>query len=416
MATNSDSNKAGALTSGATPRASTGPATTSIVNEQGNVPASDRLSETWKRATARAAQPSALQKVLPPPTPSPGPGTDASPVHQGNPGPGSSSPGAPTNIREDGNGESKAPEGQNSTARFRQLARIDRQNRERAKALKAQQAALAEQERELAELREAKRLAAENPLEAAKRLGISTDAYVQYLVQNPPPPPPDPVAADLGEVKAKIAAYEEQAAQVAAAQKDAADEARLQAWAAENGKRVSEHADSFPHLLKLEDWQEEVLNLVVQHFSEQEGDQREVLDFVEAARLVEEHYEEQAVLEQFRAEKKAKLAAAAAAAEQGDQTGTPDLDEQGDGHQAEGDPEAGAEGNGLHSAASLRSGTRLEAAGQWTPSRPTERYVGDAPSLSNRVTSAPAAGTSPSSELLPVEESIRRAARHLRFR
>lgn len=185
--------------------------------------------------------------------------------------------------------EPEAPR-ERASDRFAVLARKEQEVFRRAQAVRQQQAAIAKQAEEIRAFEAAKRSARLNPLEALKQLGLTYDDVAQYVL-NDNTPTPD---AQVQSVREELESYkrqmrEEQESLIKQQQEQAAREqqAIVEQFREEVSDYIGQHADTY-ELTSLYGGASLVSDVIEEHFK-MAG---KLLTIPEAAKLVEEHYED----------------------------------------------------------------------------------------------------------------------------
>jgi hypothetical protein len=174
--------------------------------------------------------------------------------------------------------------------RFAVLARKEQELLRKQQAFKQQQGLLAQQAEELRAFKEMKRQAALNPLEALKSLGLDYDSVTQYVLNDNKPTPDAEVRTlrqELEEFKRSAREEQERILQQQREMQQSEQQAIIENFREEVSEYVSQHAETY-ELTNLYGGANLVYGVIEAHF----GETGKVLSLPEAAKLVEEHYEE----------------------------------------------------------------------------------------------------------------------------
>lgn len=174
--------------------------------------------------------------------------------------------------------------------KFAVLARKEAEIYRRQQAVRQQQAELARQAEEIKAFQEMKRSARLNPVEALKQLGLTYEEVTEYLMNDNKPTP----SAEVMSVKQELEEFKRQAAEE---QRRFMEEQRSRAEAEQQeiveqfheevSDYVAQHADTY-ELTSLYGG----ANLVWQVIEENFKQTQKLMSIPDAAKLVEEHYEE----------------------------------------------------------------------------------------------------------------------------
>jgi len=174
--------------------------------------------------------------------------------------------------------------------RFAALARKEAEVFRKQQAVRAQQAELARQAEEVRAFQEAKRQAALNPIDALKQLGLTYEQITEYVLNDNKPTP----SAEVQSVRQELEEFkrvqreeqqrllEQQKAMIAQEQQQI-----ISAFRDEVNDYVTQHSETY-ELTALYGGHNLVADVVEEHFK-QSG---KLLTIPEAAKLVEEHYED----------------------------------------------------------------------------------------------------------------------------
>lgn len=174
--------------------------------------------------------------------------------------------------------------------RFAMLARKEQDLLRRQQAVRHQQSVLAQQAEEIRAFQEAKRQAALNPLDALKQLGLTYEQITEFVLNDNKPTP----NAEVQSVRQELEEFKRQARDE---QKRILEEQRalqaqeqqqiIESFREEVNEYVGQHADTY-ELTNLYGGANLVSEVIEEHFK-QSG---KLLTIPEAAKLVEEHYED----------------------------------------------------------------------------------------------------------------------------
>ena len=174
--------------------------------------------------------------------------------------------------------------------RFAALARKEAEVFRKQQAVRAQQAEIARQAEEIRAFQEAKRQAALNPIDALKQLGLTYEQITEYVLNDNKPTP----SAEVQSVRQELEEFkrvqreeqqrlvEQQKAMIAQEQQQI-----ISAFRDEVNDYVTQHSETY-ELTALYGGHNLVSDVVEEHFK-QSG---KLLTIPEAAKLVEEHYED----------------------------------------------------------------------------------------------------------------------------
>lgn len=174
--------------------------------------------------------------------------------------------------------------------RFAMLARKEQDLFRKQQAVRQQQEALARQAEEIRAFQEAKRQATLNPLDALKQLGLTYEQITEFVLNDNKPTP----NAEVQSVRQELEEFKRQAReeQQRVLEEQRAMQAReqqqiIESFRSEVKEYVSQHADTY-ELTTLYGGDNLVSDVIEEHFR-QSG---KLLTIPEAAKLVEEHYED----------------------------------------------------------------------------------------------------------------------------
>jgi DNA-binding transcriptional MerR regulator len=177
-----------------------------------------------------------------------------------------------------------------SAERFAALARKEAEVYRKAQAVRQQQAEIARQAEEMKTFRQMKSQAALNPLDALKQLGLTYEQITEYVLNDNKPTP----SAEVMTLKQELEEFkrtqrEERDREEQQRREMAAQEQRqiIDNFRAEVGEYISQHAETY-ELTALYKGAYLVSDVIEENFK-QSG---KLMSIPEAAKLVEEHYEE----------------------------------------------------------------------------------------------------------------------------
>lgn len=174
--------------------------------------------------------------------------------------------------------------------RFAALARKEAELVRKQQAFRSQQAEIARQAEEVRAFQQFREQARTNPLEALKALGISYDDVTSYVLNDNKPTP----ELEIGSLKQEIEALKRNTAaereRMLEEQRRAAmteQQQIVEAFREEVGEYISQHAETY-ELTSLYGGSSLVADVIEEHFR----NTNKLLTIPEAAKLVEEHYED----------------------------------------------------------------------------------------------------------------------------
>lgn len=177
-----------------------------------------------------------------------------------------------------------------SSEKFAALARKEAEIFRKQQAVRQQQQILAQQAEQLRAFEQAKRAAKLNPLDALKQMGLTYEELTEYVLNDNKPTP----TAEVQSVRQELEEYKRQAREeqerLAAQQKQAAlaEQQRIvEDFRNEVNEYVAQHAETY-ELTSLYGGANLVSEVIEEHFR-QSG---KLMNVAEAAKLVEEHYED----------------------------------------------------------------------------------------------------------------------------
>lgn len=174
--------------------------------------------------------------------------------------------------------------------RFALLARKEQDLLRKQQAVKQQQAQLARQAEELRAFEQAKKQALLNPLDALKQLGLTYEQITEFVLNDNKPTPNAEVMSVRQELEEFKRAQREEQEKLLEQQREMQtreQQAIIESFREEVGEYVSQHAETY-ELTNLYGGANLVSDVIEEHFK-QSG---KLLTIPEAAKLVEEHYEE----------------------------------------------------------------------------------------------------------------------------
>jgi len=174
--------------------------------------------------------------------------------------------------------------------KFAVLARKEAEVYRRAQAVKQQQAELARQAEEIKAFQEMKRNARLNPVDALKQLGLTYEEITEYLMNDNKPTPSAEVMSlkqELEEFKRQQTSEQKRLMEQQRAAAEAEQQQIVEQFREEVADYVAKHADTY-ELTALYEGANLVSQVIEEHFKQTQ----KLMDVSEAARLVEEHFEE----------------------------------------------------------------------------------------------------------------------------
>jgi len=174
--------------------------------------------------------------------------------------------------------------------KFAVLARKEAEIYRRQQAVRQQQAEIARQAEEIKAFQEMKRQARLNPTEALKQLGLTYEEVTEYLMNDNKPTPSAEVMSvkqELEEFKRQQQAEQKRLLQEQREAAEAEQQQIVEQFHEEVSDYVSQHAETY-ELTALYGG----ANLVWQVIEENFKQTQKLMSIPEAAKLVEEHYEE----------------------------------------------------------------------------------------------------------------------------
>lgn len=177
-----------------------------------------------------------------------------------------------------------------SSDRFAALARKEAEVFRKQQAVRAQQAEIARQSEQIKAFEQAKRNAVLNPVEALKALGLTYEQITEYMLNDQKPTPQlevQSVRQELEEFKRQAREEQRQVLEQQKAMAAQEQEQIISAFRDEVKDYVDQHAETY-ELTALYGGHSLVSDVIEEHFK-QSG---KLLTTPEAAKLVEEHYED----------------------------------------------------------------------------------------------------------------------------
>lgn len=177
-----------------------------------------------------------------------------------------------------------------SSDKFAALARKEAEVFRKAQAVRQQQAALARQAEEIKAFQQAKQSALLNPLDALKQLGLTYEQITEYVLNDNKPTPNAEVQAVRQEIEEFKRSQREEQQRLLEQQKaiaTAEQQQIVEQFREEVNEYVSQHSETY-ELTALYNGANLVSDVIEEHFK-QSG---KLLSIPEAAKLVEEHYED----------------------------------------------------------------------------------------------------------------------------
>jgi DNA-binding transcriptional MerR regulator len=174
--------------------------------------------------------------------------------------------------------------------RFALLARKEQDLLRKQQAVRQQQAQLARQAEELRAFEQAKKQALLNPLDALKHLGLSYEQITEFVLNDNKPTPNAEVMSvrqELEEFKRAQREEQEKLLEQTREMQTREQQAIIESFREEVGEYVSQHVETY-ELTNLYGGANLVSDVIEEHFK-QSG---KLLTIPEAAKLVEEHYED----------------------------------------------------------------------------------------------------------------------------
>lgn len=188
--------------------------------------------------------------------------------------------------------QTAAPEAPKERAsdKFAVLARKEAEVYRRQQAVKQQQAELARQAEEIKAFQEMKRQARLNPVDALKQLGLTYEEVTEYLMNDNKPTPTAEVMSvkqELEEFKRQTMAEQKRLIEEQQLRSEVEQQQIVEQFREEVNDYVAKHADTY-ELTALYGGASLVSQVIEEHFKQTQ----KLMDVSEAAKLVEEHYEE----------------------------------------------------------------------------------------------------------------------------
>ena len=174
--------------------------------------------------------------------------------------------------------------------RFALLARKEQDLLRKQQAVKQQQQILAQQAEQLRAFEQAKKQALLNPLDALKQLGLTYEQITEFVLNDNKPTPNAEVMSVRQELEEFKRSQREEQQKLLEEQREMQtqeQQAIIETFREEVGEYVSQHVETY-ELTNLYGGANIVSDVIEEHFK-QSG---KLLTIPEAAKLVEEHYEE----------------------------------------------------------------------------------------------------------------------------
>jgi hypothetical protein len=174
--------------------------------------------------------------------------------------------------------------------RFAALARKEADLYRRQQAVRQQQAEIARRAEEVQRFNELKRQAALNPLDALKELGLSYEQITEYIMNDNKPTPSAEVMSLKQELEDFKRAQREEAERQRTTQREQIDAEQRQiveTFRSDVKDYIQQHADTY-ELTALYNGETLVSGVIEEYF----GETGKLLTMPEAAKMVEEHFEE----------------------------------------------------------------------------------------------------------------------------
>jgi hypothetical protein len=174
--------------------------------------------------------------------------------------------------------------------RFAMLARKEQDLLRKQQAVRQQQQILAQQAEQLRAFEQAKKQAVLNPLDVLKQLGLTYEQITEYVLNDNKPTPNAEVMSVRQELEEFKRAQREEQQQLLQQQREMLAQEQQQTIAAfreEVGEYVQQHSETY-ELTSLYGGANLVSDVIEEHFK-QSG---KLMTIPEAAKLVEEHYED----------------------------------------------------------------------------------------------------------------------------
>ena len=174
--------------------------------------------------------------------------------------------------------------------RFAMLARKEQDLYRKQQAVKQQQAAIAAQAEQIRAFEQAKKQALLNPLDALKQLGLTYEQLTEYVLNDNKPTPNAEVQSvrqELEEFKRQAREEQERILEQQREMQTREQQQIIEQFRSEVGEYVEQHAENY-ELTNLYGGAHLVSEVIEEHFRQTQ----KLLTIPEAAKLVEEHYED----------------------------------------------------------------------------------------------------------------------------
>jgi len=174
--------------------------------------------------------------------------------------------------------------------KFAALARKEAEVYRRQQAVKQQQAEIARQAEEIRAFQEMKRQAVMNPVEALKQLGLTYEQVTEYLMNDNRPTPSAEVMSlkqELDEFKRQQQSEQRRLLEEQRSRMEAEHQQTVEQFRSEVSDYIAEHAETY-ELTALYGGASLVSDVIEEHFKQTQ----KLMTTAEAAKLVEEHYED----------------------------------------------------------------------------------------------------------------------------
>jgi hypothetical protein len=174
--------------------------------------------------------------------------------------------------------------------RFAMLARKEQDLYRKQQAVKQQQAAIAAQAEQIRAFEQAKKQALLNPLDALKQLGLTYEQLTEYVLNDNKPTPNAEVQSvrqELEEFKRQAREEQERILEQQREMQTREQQQIIEQFRSEVNEYVEQHAENY-ELTNLYGGAHLVSEVIEEHFRQTQ----KLLTIPEAAKLVEEHYED----------------------------------------------------------------------------------------------------------------------------
>ena len=177
-----------------------------------------------------------------------------------------------------------------SSDRFAALARKEAEVFRKQQAVRAQQAEIARQAEQIKAFEQAKRNAVLNPVEALKALGLTYEQITEYMLNDQKPTPQlevQSVRQELEEFKRQAREEQERILEQQREMQTREQQQIIEQFRSEVNEYVEQHAENY-ELTNLYGGAHLVSEVIEEHFRQTQ----KLLTIPEAAKLVEDHYED----------------------------------------------------------------------------------------------------------------------------